>query len=361
MRRIFDGHLDLSWNALSWDRDITLDLDTLNQGEQGMTDHPCRGRATTTLPEMRRGAVAACQATLLARAKPEARRPDGTSRFALDFPNQEIASATARGQLAYYQLLEREGLMRMIRTVDDLDAEWWSWDDDPAEAPISYILAMEGADPIVDIAHAAIWWDLGLRSVNLAHYGKSRYAVGTGEDGPLTPDGILLLKEFEQLGMILDATHLSDTSFFQALDQFSGPVLASHNNCRELVPHQRQISDEQLKLLIERDAVIGAALDAWMLAPGWVKGKTTREVVTLEAVADHIDHICQIAGNSAHAAIGSDLDGGYGTEQTPLGLDRISDLQHLDGMLAARGYSSEAIDGIFHGNWLRFFRKYLPR
>jgi membrane dipeptidase len=361
MRRIFDGHLDLSWNALSWDRDITLDLDTVNQSEQGMTDHPCRGRATTTLPEMRRGAVAACQATLLARAKREARRPEGTSRFALDFPNQEIASATARGQLAYYELLERRGLLRMIRTAHDLDAQWRSWADDPAKTPIGYILAMEGADPIVDIRQAAAWWDLGLRSVNLAHYGKSRYAVGTGDDGPLTPDGILLLKEFEQLGMILDATHLSDTSFFQALDQFSGPVLASHNNCRALVPHQRQFSDEQLKLLMERDAVIGAALDAWMLAPGWVKGKTSRDVVTLEAVADHIDHICQISGNANHAAIGSDLDGGYGTEQTPLGLDRSSDLQDLDGLLTARGYSSDAIDGIFHGNWLRFFRRWLPR
>jgi membrane dipeptidase len=326
-----------------------------------MTDHPGRGRATTTLPEMRRGAVAACQATLLARAKPGARRPDGTTRLNLDFSNQEIASATARGQLAYYELLERRGLLRMIRTAGELDAHWQSRAADPAETPIGYVLAMEGADPIVDIDQAAAWWDLGLRSVNLAHYGTSRYAVGTGDDGPLTPDGTLLLKEFEQLGMILDATHLSDTSFFQALDQFSGPVLASHNNCRELVPHQRQFSDEQLKLLIERDAVIGAALDAWMLAPGWVKGRTTRDVVTLHAVADHIDHVCQIAGDSLHAAIGSDLDGGYGTEQTPLGLDRISDLQDLDAMLTARGYSTEAIDGIFHGNWLRFFRRYLPR
>jgi membrane dipeptidase len=361
MRRIFDGHLDLSWNALSWDRDITLELDALNQSEQGMTDHKGRGRTTTTLPEMRRGGVAACQATVLARAKPGARRPDGTSRMTLDFPNQEIASATARGQLAYYELLERRGLLRMIRTTSELDAQWQSWAEDPVAAPIGYILAMEGADPIVDIGQAAAWWDLGLRSVNLAHYGKSRYAVGTGDDGPLTPEGTLLLKEFEQLGMILDATHLSDTSFFEALDQFSGPVLASHNNCRELVPHQRQFSDEQLKLLIERDAVIGVALDAWMLAPGWVKGQTTRDVVTLEAVADHIDHICQLSGDSTHAAIGSDLDGGFGTEQTPLGLDRISDLQDLGPMLTARGYSSEAIDGIFHGNWLRFFRRYLPR
>jgi membrane dipeptidase len=161
--------------------------------------------------------------------------------------------------------------------------------------------------------------------------------------------------------MILDATHLSDTSFFQALDTFGGPVLASHNNCRALVPDGRQFSDEQIRRLIERGAVIGAVLDAWMLAPGWVKGQTTREVVALDAVADHIDHICQLAGNARYAAIGSDLDGGYGTEQVPVGLDRISDLQKLDAILSRRGYPPESIDAIFHGNWLRFFREHLPR
>ena len=274
MRTIFDGHLDLSWNALSWGRDITLDLDELNRGERAMTDHPARGRATTTLPEMRRGAIAVCQATVLCRARPEGRPHDGPSRLSLDFANQEIASATARGQLAYYELLERRGLLRMIRTATELDAHMRRWADDPDSTPIGYILAMEGADPIVDVDHAAAWWELGLRSVNLAHYGKSWYAVGTGGDGPLTPDGIRLLKEFERLGMILDATHLSDTSFFQALDTFGGPVLASHNNCRELVPDGRQFSDEQIRRLIGRGAVIGAALDAWMLAPGWIRGQT---------------------------------------------------------------------------------------
>ncbi len=362
MRLLFDGHLDLAWNALSWNRDITQDLDWLNRGEIGMTDHPSRGRATTTLPELRRAGVAVCQATLLARAKPEVRRPEGHARNSLDFACQEIASATARGQLAYYELLERRGLVRMIRSRSELDQHWERWraGDGDGDEPIGYILAMEGADPIVEPGQAVEWWNLGLRSVNLAHYGKSRYAVGTGDDGPLSPEGVQLLKEFEQLGMILDATHLSDTSFHQALAIFHGPVLASHNNCRALVPGDRQFSDAQLRLLIERDAVIGAALDAWMLFPGWVRGETSRDAVNLEAVADQVDHVCQLAGNHRHAAIGSDLDGGFGTEQSPLGMDRISDLQRLDEILARRGYAAEAIDAIFHGNWIRFFRKNLP-
>jgi membrane dipeptidase len=361
MRTLFDGHLDLAWNALSWDRDLTLELDALNLADRGMTDHPARGRATTSLPEMRRGNVAACQATLLARARSGARQHTGQNRWSLDYPTQEVASAVARGQLFYYELLEQQGLLRMIRTADDLDSHWKSWSPASTSMPIGYILAMEGADPIVDVGQAAAWWDWGLRSVNLVHYGKSRYAVGTGDDGPLSPDGILLLEEFEKLGMILDTTHLSDTSFFQSLDRFSGPVLASHNNCRALVPDGRQFSDRQIRLLIDRDAVIGVALDAWMLAPGWKRGQSSRDAVPLETVADHIDHICQLAGDWRHAAIGSDLDGGFGTEQTPLGLDRISDLQKLDGILQERGYANEAIDDIFHGNWLRFFRRSLPR
>jgi membrane dipeptidase len=357
---MIDGHLDLSWNALSWGRDVTLDLDRLNRDERGMTDHPARGRATTTLPEMRRAGIAVCQATLLARAKPEIRRPEGHERLSLDYANQEIASAMARGQLAYYELLERRGLVRMIRTAGDLDNHWNQWTAENETQPIGYILAMEGADPIVEPSQAVEWWNLGLRSVNLAHYGKSRYAMGTGGDGPLSGEGVQLLREFEQLGMILDATHLSDTSFFQALDLFHGPVLASHNNCRALVPDHRQFSDEQIRLLFEKGAVIGVALDAWMLFPGWVIGQTSREVVHLEAVADHIDHLCQLAGNNRHVAIGSDLDGGFGTEQTPVGLDRITDLQDLNQILSSRGYSDQDIDAVFHGNWLRFFRENLP-
>ena len=248
----------------------------------------------------------------------------------------------------------------MIRTASDLDLQWQEWERGDAKAPIGYILSMEGADPIVRPAQVEEWWSLGLRAVGPAHYGRSHYAYGTHVDGPLSEMGIELLRELGRLGMILDVTHLSDKSFFQALDLFQGPVLASHHNCRSLVPGDRQLTDEQIKLLIDRDAVIGAALDAWMLYPGWVRGKTSPEVVSLEAVADHIDRVCDIAGNALHSAIGSDLDGGFGNEQTPRDLRAFRDLHKLEGILARRAYSPEEIDGIFHGNWLRFFRKALP-
>ncbi|MDX2039452.1 MAG: membrane dipeptidase [Isosphaeraceae bacterium] len=362
MPAIFDGHLDLAWNALSWGRDQTLPLDELNRIDAQLQDHPARGRATTSLPEMRAAGIRVCQATILCRAKPNLIAPSGHSRMSLDFATQSIAYAAGRGQLAYYELLETQGEIRFIRTRGDLDAHLASLGEAPGDGyPIGLILAMEGADPIVEPEQAEHWWNLGLRSVNLAHYGASRYAVGTGDDGPVTPEGFRLLAEFERLGMILDATHLSDTSFDQALDAFGGPVLASHNNVRALVPDQRQFSDDQIRKLFARRAVIGVALDAWMLAPGWIRGTTNREVVALDALADHIDYYRNIAGHVDFIAIGSDLDGGFGTEQTPTGLDRIRDLQSLAGILSSRGYSDDEIEAIFHGNWTRFFREHLPQ
>ena len=385
MRLIFDTHLDLAWNALSWDRDVTLPLHQINARESGMgkkkkgtgpicrngpkgashkldlSPFPPRGRATVSLPEMRSGGVAVCLATVLVRAKPDVRPRETPPRNSVDYPTQSAAYAVGQGQMAYYRLLEEQGEVKILRTRGDLDAHWKRWrEEERTKRPIGIILAMEGADPIVEPSQAPQWFADGMRSVGLAHYGKSRYAVGTGEVGPLSAAGVELLDEFERLGMILDVTHLSQPSFDEALKRFGGPVMASHNNCRALVPGDRQFSDDQIRRLVARDAVIGVALDAWMLYPGWKIGETSREVVALDAVADHVDHICQLAGNARHVGIGSDLDGGFGTEQTPTGIDTIADLQKLAGMLSNRGYSEEHIDAVFHGNWLGFFQRHLP-
>jgi membrane dipeptidase len=359
MNLIFDSHLDLAWNAMSWNRDLTLPVSEIRAAEAGMTDDDARGRGTVSLPEMRRGGIAFCCATLLARAKP-AVKP--TRKIDLDARTQQIACATARGQLAYYQLLAERGEVAFIRTAHDLAEHHQLWLNgaDSLSLPIGIILAMEGADPITHPEQAEQWWNLGLRCVGLAHYGKSRYAVGTGEAGPLTHAGVALRKEFERLGMILDLTHCSDPSFYQAIELFSGNVMASHNNCRALVPGDRQFSDEQIRMLIARGGVIGVALDAWMLKPGFEIGKTPGSEVDLSAAADHIDHICQLAGNVNHVAVGSDLDGGFGTEQSPHGIETITDLQALKGMLSYRSYAASDVEKILIGNWLRFFTHALP-
>ena len=361
LRAIFDAHLDLAWNAVSFNRDLTLSVGEIRKRESGMTGERSRGRNTVSLPELRNAGVRVCVATLLARGGPDQAFKANYSRTDLDHACPSIAHAAAHAQLAYYRLLESQGHLRVIRTRSDLASHWKAAREEPTHTPIGIILSMEGTDPIVTPGQVREWWDAGLRAAGLAHYGRSQHAYGTGVSGPLSDDGIALLREFEKHGMILDVTHLCDQSMSEALELFGGAVLASHHNCRALVPGDRQLSDEQIKRLIARGAVIGVALDAWMLYPGWIRGQTQPDVVGLEAVADHIDHVCQLAGNANHSAIGSDLDGGFGTEQTPGDLDTIADLQKLAGILIDRGYRDADIELIFHGNWMRFFTSALPR
>src|SRR6185295_6761550 len=222
-----------------------------------------------------------------------------------------------------------------------------------------YILSLEGADSILTPKHLEETYAQGLRALGPAHYGPGTYAQGTDATGGLGPRGRELLAEMERLNLILDVTHLCDDSFWEALDHFNGRLWASHSNCRALVPHNRQFSDEQIKALVERGAVIGAALDAWMLVPGWIRKKTTAESVglKLERIIEHIDRVCQIAGSARHSGIGSDLDGAFGREQTPADLDTIADLARIPAMLKARGYSEEEVTLVAHGNFVRFLKE----
>jgi membrane dipeptidase len=350
---VFDAHLDLAWNAIDWNRDLRLTVAEIRKGEAGMTDKG-RGCNTVSFPELRRGKVAFFIATLLARLLRVGAMP-AIQRYA----SMPAAYAAAYGQLAYYRALEQQGLLRWIKDVASLDAHLRAWQkhEDSATEPLGFILSMEGADPVLSPEQVEEWWQAGLRIIGPAHYGVSPYAHGTGTEGGLFPPGKPLLKAMQRVGMILDVTHLSDQCFDEALDIFGGPVLASHHNCRALVPHQRQLTDDQIQRLVARGAVIGTALDSWMLYPGWVRGETRPDVVGLEAMVDHVDRVCQLAGNARHAAIGTDLDGGFGKEQSPRDLDTIADLQRVPDLLSKRGYKPEAIEGVMYGNWVRFFRE----
>ena len=363
MKLIIDSHLDLAWNALILNRDLSRPLADLNASEASSNDGPFRGHATTAFPEMRAGSVCVCLGTLVAGASSSG----GIARFT--FSAVEIANSIALGQLNYYERLAERGQIRLIRAARELEAHVGEWeqasDSTRAALPVGIIVSFEGCDSVAQPQEAEVWYERGVRCASLVHYGRGRYAGGTDTEEPLDPKGRELLAEFERLGIVLDVTHLSDTAFWQVVEAYQGPVFASHQNCRSLVPRQRQFTDEQLKILIDRGGVIGCACDNWMLSPVWPASGSgepapDRRSVPVSAVADHIDHICQLAGNVRHAAIGSDLDGGFGSEQSPWGLDSIADLQKLDGILAGRGYAPEDVSQIFSGNWLRFFRQHLP-
>jgi len=357
---IIDAHLDLAMNALEWNRDYRQPVAAIRASEQGMTDKVDRENNVVSLPELRRGGIGLVVATQIGRVNTNEHHLPGAG-----WRSPAQAWAMTQAQRAWYETMEAGGEMVQVNSRATLDAHVTRWLDnaEPAERkPVGYILSLEGADSLPDVSYVERAYRYGLRAIGPAHYSTGRYAPGTGLTGPLTPAGRDLLREMDRLNMILDVTHLTDEGFDEALNTYKGPVWASHHNCRALVPHQRQLSDGQIVQLIERGAVMGGCLDAWMLKPGLTQGKSNPADfgITLDTLVDHIDHICQLAGNAWHCIIGSDLDGAFGREQTPTDLDTIADLPGLQGLLLKRGYSEADITGIFYANALHFLRNALP-
>ncbi len=360
---IFDCHLDISMNAMEFNRDQRWTQEKMRRSELAdpfilPAAERHRSRSTVCFPELRRGRIGVIVATQIGRYSPRFHNLPG-------WRSPEQAWAQTQGQLAYYRVMEECGEMVQLRTWAQVEAHAAKWiaasDTEAATLPIGYLLSLEGADSILSWRHLEKSRADGLIALGPVHYGPGIYGHGTDDEGPLTVKGRELLKEMERLGIILDVTHLCDESMRDALDHFSGPVWASHHNCRALANWNRQLTDEQIKELVARGAVIGMAFDAIMMVHGWHHkvSKPQDFGLRIEKICEHIDHIFQLAGNAKHVGIGTDLDGGYGTEQTPLDLDSIADLTKLDGLLAKRGYSAADITGIFRGNFFRFLRENL--
>lgn len=347
---LFDAHLDLSMNALEWNRDLRSSILEINSREFGMTDKLDRGNATVSLEELRKGDIGIVVATQIARYVEKSSHLSGWN-------SPEQAWAQTQGQLAYYKVLESLGELSPIRNIAELKnhLDYWNTSSD-VKKNIGYILSLEGADSIISVEYLDIAYNYGLRALGPAHYGPGRYAQGTNATGGLGPNGKDLLLKMESLGIILDATHLCDDSFWEAMEIFNGSIWASHQNCRSLVDHNRQFTDEQFKELIKRGSVIGLPLDAWMMVPNWERGISNpiNMKVDLNIMIDHLIHICTIAGNTNHVGIGTDLDGGFGTEQTPVDVKTIADLQKIPDLLSKRGFSNNDIIKITHQNWINF-------
>jgi membrane dipeptidase len=358
-----DAHLDLATNALSLNRDLRKPVHAIREKERflELKDTQDRGNGTVALPELRKGNVGLVVATIISRFS-EIGRPIPSLNL-VGWHSPEQAYAFAQGQLAWYRVMEDLGEMVQITNLKQLNKHVKLWQDATipnSEKPIGYILSLEGADSVVNLTYLEKYYKNGLRAIGPAHFGPGRYAAGTHSDGSgLTAIGKDLLREMDNLNIILDATHLTDKGFFEAMSIFRGTVWASHQNCRAVISGERQFSDEQLKVLIERDAVIGGALDTWMLYENFkLSGKENPKSlgINLEKLVDHFDHICQLAGNTNHIAFGTDLDGLFGLEQTPYNLDTIADLVKFKDILAKRGHSKTDIEKVFHGNWLRLLR-----
>ena len=352
---IVDAHLDLAYNALQKGRDPRRKLTELRAAE---APEYKRGIPTVSFSAMRRGGVGLVFATLF-NSPQDNPFPDGSDEDET-YATPEQAHRLGMQQVDFYRrLVDEDESLRLVTDVATLD-EVVASHNGAAERPLlGLLLLMEGADHIRAPEETEQWRDLGVRVIGPA-WDDTRYCDGAwrGSKRGLSLDGRRLLDVMADLGLILDLTHMSELAALQALDAYPGPVVATHANARALVPTERQLSDKQIRLIGERDGVIGCVLFNAFLRAGYRKGDS-KALVTLDTIVAHIDHVCQLIGDARHAGIGSDLDGGFGAADIPTPLDSIADLPLIGGALRERGYSEADVAGIMGGNWVALLRRTL--
>jgi membrane dipeptidase len=357
---IIDLHLDLAWDALFWNRDLTITAHEVREQEASEPPQLAPdfnvGKCSVTFPELRKGNVGIILSTIMSRTESRNVRRDGHR-------TQEQAIATGRGHLAYYQEMVRRGEIKPLRSLADLNEAVEVWQKPTTETPVYHMLSMESADPIINPDDVSFWWDAGLRVVGPAHFGHNTYIHGTGTEGGLKPPAKDLFKALREAGMILDITHMADQAVWESLDLWDGPILASHCTCRSIVKGQRHLTDDMIRELIRRGGIIGLVFCQFFIDPDvqWEKRPRRDTWVSkygMEGLLPHIENIADLAGGTLeNLAIGTDMDGGFGAEVTPTDVDTIADLQEFPAVLGKAGYSKRDAHDILHGNAIKFFRK----
>ena len=280
---IVDAHEDVAWNALALGRDVCRSALETRRLEEG-TDIPQReGHCMVGLPEWLAGGVAVVLGTVfVAPARRGWQEPH-------TYTTAEEAHTLGQAQLDFYHRLADEcDQVVLVGSLPQLDGVLASWESDAPQVGI--VPLMEGADPIRQPAEAQAWFERGVRLVGLSWSAGSRYAGGNAVPGRLTDAGRELLAVMSELGMVLDVSHLAEEALFEAVDRFEGRVVATHANPRARVPGPRQLSDRVIRLLAERDGVIGIALYNPFLRPGWTGGDG-KDAVTVADVVAAVDHV----------------------------------------------------------------------
>lgn len=346
---LVDAHLDLAENVTLFGRDLTLSIAEIRAREKRTA-----GQATVSLPELKRGGIAVALATVTAGFLVEDVGADFQPQSAL-YRTPEEAEAQALTQIRLYEAWDRQGHVRLLKSATDLDHHLQLWRTDRKPG---LILLMEGADPIVRVRDLPRWWQAGLRLIGLT-YGDTRYGAGVGggnspdKTGGLTEAGLALLGQMAELGFSWDISHLTEAGVWQGLDLQFPRVCASHANARALTPTNRHLSDDVIRAVADRGGVIGLVFYNKFLEPRWRYDKSIP--VTLdEHLRRQANYVANLCGWN-HIGIGSDLDGGFGLEESPLEIDTIADLVKVGSVVPA-----EAREAVLSTNWLNFLRASLP-
>ncbi|MCS7179206.1 MAG: membrane dipeptidase [Anaerolineae bacterium] len=354
IRIIVDAHEDIAWAGLALGRDYLRSAWETRRLEEGTEVVRRNGQCMLGLPEWLAGRIALiCGSIFVAPRTAEVGGWDPQS-----YADAEEAFRRACEQMDYYErLAERSERIGLVGSQADLEGVLASWDSDSPQVGI--LPALEGADPIRRPEDVEYWWKRGVRLVGLAWAAGSRYAGGNRAPGPLTDAGRALLEVLAESGMIMDVSHLAEEAFWEIIDRYEGPIVATHANPRARVPGPRQLSDRMIRALAARDGVVGVVPYNRFLVPEWspADGKAA---ATLQDVAAAIDHVCQVVGDADHVGLGSDFDGGFGAEAAPLGIDTVADLPKIADALAERGFTESDIAAVMAENWLRVLRAALP-
>ncbi len=348
MRREVSRALPTTLRAMTW-VDGHLDLAYLGLIGRDLRRHcPDPAAACLSLPELREAGVEVAFATIFTEVAgtgpPGSHSPHDAPHVYKSFDDLDGAHAAGMRQLELYELLERDGLLRIVRCRADLD---------DASAPLRIVLLMEGADPVRSPDELQLWFDRGVRIIGLTWAMGSRYAGGNARHGALTPIGREFVQAMDELGVAHDVSHLADAAFDDLAAIARGPVIASHSNARALAsPTQRHLRDDQIEWIASRDGVIGLNMFQRFLSPG---GKAS-----IADVVRHAQHMVKLMGRSDGVALGSDMDGGFPPSDLAAGLEHPAKLPALADALKNAGWSDAAVRGFQRDNWLNWLRGVLP-
>ncbi len=353
---VVDAHLDMAMNVLLG-RNYDARATDVQAGEPEFVP-----RCMVTLPELERGGVAVAFGTLY--VGPRSYDAEGNGVYAK--PPDE----SARQQLDVYRRWEDDGKARIIRTRADLDAHLAAWQND---GRLGIVVLIEGGDSITSPDKLPEWFDAGVRVIGPA-WSQTRYCGGTRRPGPLTAMGRELVAGMRDLGIVFDASHIAEESFWDAIDVGVGRIIATHSNARSIVPGgpliggDRHLTDDMIRAIGERDGVVGLVLFNGFLTSEWEaaivgnklasllgpRGERPHNGVTLEQVRAHAEHIAGLIGWD-RVGVGSDLDGGLGVDESPVELETAADIARV-----AEVAPLDARDGVLGGNWLRLLSQALP-
>jgi membrane dipeptidase len=357
---LVDAHQDLAWNMLTFGRDYTHSVAETRKQEVDTLTPQVNGDTLLGWPDYQSGRIALIFSTLFATPV----------RYKLGEWDHQCYSSVEEAHLVYSRQLdsyerlvdEHPELFRIIKKQDDLKSILAHWQrTDIEEHPVGLVILMEGAEGVREPAELEDWYQRGVRIIGPAWAG-TRFCGGTHEPGPLTKDGYALLERMAGFRFTLDLSHMDEKAALQAMDTYSGPVIASHANALELLKESnsnRHLTNREIQGLLERGGTIGIVPSNGFLKPNWNE-TGGRVSVTLDYVTAQIDYICQMAGNALHVGLGSDFDGGFGLQAVPVEVDTIADLRKIIPLLTQKGYTEADISAILGGNWLAHLQNTLP-